>query len=54
MKKVGGTWINANPTSSSVIGIATGTVGQTSGLKGPGTRIAVGDIDLINGTITFT
>lgn len=54
MKKVGGTWINANPTSSSVIGIATGTVGLTSALKDPGTRIAVGDIDLINGTITFT
>ena len=54
MKQVGGTWINTNPTSSSVIGIATAHVGLTSELKDPGTRIALGDIDLVNGTITFT
>ena len=54
MEKVGGTWINANPTSTSVIGIATDHVGLTSELVDPGTRIALGDINLTDGTITFT
>ena len=54
MEKVGGTWINANPTSTSVIGIATAHVGLTSELVDPGTRIALGDINLTDGTITFT
>ena len=54
LEKVGGTWINANPTSTSVIGIATDHVGLTSELKDPGTRIALGDINLTDGTITFT
>jgi hypothetical protein len=54
MKQVGGTWINTSPTSSSVIGIATAHVGLTSELKDPGTRIALGDINLTDGTITFT
>ena len=54
MEKVGGTWINTSPTSSSVIGIATAHVGLTSELKDPGTRIALGDVNLMDGTITFT
>ena len=54
MEKVGGTWINTSPTSTSVIGVATAHVGLTSELKDPGTRIALGDINLTDGTITFT
>ena len=54
MEKVGGTWINTSATSSSVIGIATAHVGLTSELVDPGTRIALGDINLTDGTITFT
>ena len=54
MKQVGGTWINTNPTSTSVIGIATAHVGLTSELVDSGTRIALGDINLTDGTITFT
>ncbi len=54
MKQVGGTWINTSPTSTSVIGVATAHVGLTSELKDPGTRIALGDINLTDGTITFT
>jgi hypothetical protein len=54
MKQVGGTWINTNPTSSSVIGISTARVGLTSELADPGTRLGLGTIDLVNGTITFT
>lgn len=54
MKKIGGTWINANPSSSSVIGFTTSTVGLTSVRNDPGTRLGLGTIDLVNGTITFT
>jgi hypothetical protein len=54
MEKIGGTWINANPSSSSVIGFTTSIVGIISERSDPGTRLALGTIDLVNGTITFT
>jgi len=54
MEKIGGTWINANPSSSSVIGFTTSTVGIASVRSDPGTRLGVVTLDLINGTATFT
>ena len=53
MKKIGGTWINANPSSSSVIGFTTTTVGLTSVRSDPGTRLGVVTLNLSNGTATF-
>ena len=54
MEKIGGTWINANPSSSSVIGFTTSIVGIVSERSDPGTRLGLGTIDFVNGTITFT
>ena len=69
MERFGGTWINPTASQTTVVGITSGivepisdnrirTTGGTGFYPGRmddlGARIALGNIDLVNGTITFT
>ena len=69
MERFGGTWINPTASQTTVVGITSGAVEPISDnqirangsfafnpgrMEDLGARIALGNIDLVNGTITFT
>ena len=66
MQKFGGTWVNSTASQTTTIGVTSGIVepiiyGDTQHLVilisldvDLGSRISLGNIDLVNGTITFT
>ena len=69
MERFGGTWINPTASQTTVVGITSGIVEPISDnmirksggsfynpgrMDDLGARIALGNIDLVNGTITFT
>ena len=65
MQRFGGTWINPTASQTTTIGVTTGigstqirygdlNVNPSSRMEDLGSRIGLGNIDLANGTITFT
>ena len=65
MQRFGGTWINPTASQTTTIGVTTGigstqirygdlNVSPSSRMEDLGSRIGLGNIDLVNGTITFT